>query len=59
MAKAGRKPPAKRAPIETLAIPPYTTMAMQGGTRMPMPQAAQTMAVARAGCSRIPSSPGS
>ena len=47
--KAGRKPPKKSAPIETPATPAYTTMAMQGGTRMPMLHAAQTMAAARAG----------
>ena len=45
--KAGRKPAANKAAIETCAMIPYTTMLMQGGIRMPMPEAADTMAAAR------------
>src|SRR5215470_4226540 len=40
MTTAGRKPAAKRAATETLATEAMTIIRMQGGTRMPMAEAA-------------------
>ena len=39
---AGRKPPTNSAATETLAIAPITIIRMQGGTRIPMAEAAAT-----------------
>src|SRR4030042_940783 len=40
---AGRKPPTKRAPTDIPVIPPRTTAGMEGGTSMPIAEAAETM----------------
>lgn len=47
--RAGTKPAAKRAATETLAIEPMTIIRMQGGTRMPMADAAATTLTASSG----------
>ena len=46
MTTAGRKPAAKRAATDTLATEAMTIIRMQGGTRMPMAEAAETTATA-------------
>ncbi len=46
---AGRNPAAKRAATETLATEPITIIRMQGGTRMPIAEAADTTATACSG----------
>jgi hypothetical protein len=43
---AGRNPAANSAATDTLATEPMTIIRMHGGTRMPMADAADTMATA-------------
>jgi len=49
MRKPGRKPATKRAEMERPDMAPSTTITRQGGIRIPMPEAAATMAAARSG----------
>ena len=46
---AGRKPAAKSAATETFATEPITIIRMQGGTRIPIAEAAETTATACSG----------
>ena len=46
MTTAGRKPAVNSAATETFATEPITIMRMQGGTRMPIAEAAETTATA-------------
>ena len=46
---AGSKPPMNSAATDTLAIAPITIIRMQGGTRMPIADAAATMLTACSG----------
>ena len=49
MTTAGTKPAANRAAADTLATEPMTIIRMQGGTRMPIAEAAETTATACSG----------
>ena len=46
MTTAGMKPAVNSAATERLAIEPMTIIRMQGGTRMPIAEAAETIATA-------------